>query len=76
MATSTVLGLLKKAALLDFGIQGLGFLVATALKTEKFYDLAGSGTVLLVAYKSLQWGNAKYPRQFISSGCASVWAAR
>lgn len=76
MASSTVLGLLKKAALLDFGIQGLGFLAATALRTEKFYDLAGSGTVLLLAYKTLQWGDAKFTRQFVSTGCASVWAAR
>ena len=32
---------LAKSAALDFGIQWGCFLVAAALKTEKFYDLAG-----------------------------------
>ncbi len=32
---------LMKSAALDFGIQWVGFAVAAALKTEKFYDLAG-----------------------------------
>ena len=32
---------LAKSALLDFGIQWGCFIVAAALKTEKFYDLVG-----------------------------------
>ena len=32
---------LVKSAVIDFSIQWLSFIVAAALKTEKFYDLAG-----------------------------------
>ena len=32
---------LVKSAFLDFGIQWLCYVVAAALKTEKFYDIAG-----------------------------------
>ena len=32
---------LVKSAALDFGIQWVCFVLAAALKTEKFYDLAG-----------------------------------
>jgi len=68
--------MLQRAALLDFGIQGAGFVVAAALKTESFYDCLGAVAGLAVAYKSLQWGPAKFPRQFIQSGCFAVWATR
>lgn len=76
MASAATWSLLKKALMVDFGIQGAGFLVAAALKTEKFYDLAGSGTVLLMIYKSMQWGRASFARQKIQSSCAALWAAR
>ena len=33
--------ILVKSAAVDFGIQWACFIVAAALKTEKFYDLAG-----------------------------------
>lgn len=35
-----------KAAVIDFGIQWALWVVASALKTEKFYDLAGKCSVL------------------------------
>ena len=36
---------LVKSAVLDFGIQWVGFALASALKTEKFYDFAGEHTL-------------------------------
>ena len=76
MASAATWAVLKKALILDFGIQGAGFLIAAALKTEKFYDLAGAGTGLLLLYKSMQWGRATFLRQKIQTGCAAVCAAR
>merc|ERR1712004_50407 len=68
--------ILTKSAALDFGIQWGLFAIAAALKTEKFYDLAGSSTFLLLAYQSLQWGHTFYTRQKIQTGAVAIWASR
>ncbi|XP_064647603.1 uncharacterized protein LOC135500230 [Lineus longissimus] len=68
--------LLVRTAAVDFGIQWVLWVVAAALKTEKFYDLAGSGTFLLLAYQALQWGGTRFPRQSIQSDMVMVWAFR
>jgi hypothetical protein len=39
---------LGKAAAVDFGIQFVGWAVAAALKTEKFYDLTGKSRNIAV----------------------------
>lgn len=67
---------LVKSAVIDVGIQWAGFAVSAALKTEKFYDLLGSGTFLYLAYKSLQWGKRYFARQKIQTGLVMVWALR
>ena len=42
------------------------------------YELyfSGSGTFLLLAYKSLQWGKRYFMRQKIQTGMIIVWALR
>ncbi|XP_052806159.1 uncharacterized protein LOC128235385 [Mya arenaria] len=65
-----------KAAGIDFGIQWSLWALASLLQTEKFYDLAGSGTFFYLAYQSLQWGKTFYTRQKVTSGMVMAWAAR
>lgn len=67
---------LVKSAAVDFGIQWVLWVVASKLQTEKFYDLAGSGTFLLLAYQSLKWNPAPSDRQKIQSGMVMTWALR
>ncbi|ELT87489.1 hypothetical protein CAPTEDRAFT_113160 [Capitella teleta] len=68
--------ILVKSAVLDVGIQWALFVVAAALKTEKFYDLAGSSTFLLLAIQSLRWGNGFFLRQRVQTGMVVTWATR
>ncbi|ESO82198.1 hypothetical protein LOTGIDRAFT_179919 [Lottia gigantea] len=67
---------LVKSAALDFGIQWACWAVAAVLKTEKFYDLAGSGTFALLAYQSLSSGGKFFLRQKINTGLVLTWAFR
>ncbi|KAL8600571.1 hypothetical protein ACOMHN_062443 [Nucella lapillus] len=67
---------LAKAAALDFGIQWGCWVIAAALKTEKFYDLTGSSTFLALALQSLRWGGTYHTRQKIQTGLVVIWAAR
>ena len=54
---------LVKSAAIDMGLQWALFLVAAYFKTEKFYDLAGSGTFILLAVQSLISNRKLFPRQ-------------
>lgn len=72
----TMGNVLVKSVVTDFGVQWVLFLIAAALKTEKFYDLAGSGTFFLLAYKSLQWGQSYFMRQKVQTGMVMIWAIR
>jgi len=65
-----------KSLFVDFGIQWGLWILASALKTEKFYDLAGSGTFFYLAYQSLQWGEKFFMRQKIQTGMVMIWAMR
>ncbi|XP_072167959.1 uncharacterized protein [Diadema setosum] len=67
---------LVRSAAWDLGIQWGCFAVAALLKTEKFYDLAGSGTFLFLALQTLRWGGTWYLRQRIQTGLVSIWALR
>ncbi|XP_072022755.1 uncharacterized protein [Amphiura filiformis] len=73
---NSVSTLLLRSGLWDVGIQWAGFAVAAALKTEKFYDLAGSGTFLFLAIQTLRWGNTFYFRQKVQTGMVATWAVR
>jgi len=72
----TMGNILVKSAVADFGIQWACFALASLLKTEKFYDLAGSGTFLLLAIQSLRWGGKFFLRQRVQTGMVIAWATR
>nr|XP_060620027.1 uncharacterized protein LOC132768294 [Anolis sagrei ordinatus] len=60
----------------DFALQWGLWAVAAALRTEKFFDLAGSGTFILLAHLSLSWGNSSHPRQQVQTGLVTIWGLR
>lgn len=72
LASSTM----TKLALVDFGIQWTAFAIANFLQTEKFYDLTGSSTYILLAYLAYKWHSNGHPRQIIQTGCVVMWAFR
>ncbi|KAJ3000576.1 hypothetical protein HDV02_004871 [Globomyces sp. JEL0801] len=75
-----------------FGIQAVGFSIAAALQTEKFYDLAGSSTYVACVGVSLLYGrthllkssaswlsfvtNHLHPRQILIAGTTLLWCTR
>lgn len=68
--------ILLKSLVADFVIQGSLFIVAAIFKTEKFYDLAGSGTILLLAYQSRQWSTTNFFRQYVQTAMMMTWSFR
>ena len=67
---------LVKAAVTDFLLQWGLFLIAAYMRTERFFDLAGSSTFVLLAVQSLINTGRFFPRQVIQSGLGSTWAVR
>ena len=65
-----------RAAILDMGIQWVLCAVSSILKTEKFYDLAGSSTFIYLVWQVLSWSGQYNSRQLIQSSCISAWAVR
>ncbi|XP_063808105.1 uncharacterized protein LOC135006610 [Pseudophryne corroboree] len=61
---------------LSLAIQWILWVAAALLQTEKFYDLAGSGTFILLAQLSLRWTGTKYIRQQVQTGLITVWGLR
>lgn len=76
MLSALLEGPLVKAGLIDIGIQWGLWLVASYLKTEVFYDLAGSSTFLLLSWQTLRWGQSYHTRQVIQTLCVSAWSLR
>ncbi|RXM91578.1 hypothetical protein EOD39_21036 [Acipenser ruthenus] len=76
MPVSAMGNLLLKCAVTDLAIQWVGWGVASAFKTEKFYDLAGSGTFVLLTLLSRRWGGTGYRRQNVQSGLVTAWGLR
>lgn len=60
---------------LDMGIQGFGWCIACLMKTEKFYDLTGSFTFILLSYLS-NYRSQNTWRQFVQSHMVMAWAGR
>ena len=67
---------LAKAAAVDMSIQWIMFLLAYYLRTEKFFDITGSATFILLLLLTLKNGGRFFPRQVIQSGLVGTWAAR
>ena len=76
LATFYGLHPLIKAGIVDVGIQWGLWCVAAYLKTEVFYDLAGSSTFLLLAWQSLGWGKMYHTRQVVQTLFVSAWSLR
>lgn len=69
------LPVLAKLFSVDMGIQWVGFTFAWIFRTEKFYDLTGSATFILLSYLSHSWSGNTF-RQFINSHMVIGWACR
>ncbi|XP_036447168.1 uncharacterized protein si:ch211-210c8.6 isoform X2 [Colossoma macropomum] len=67
---------LAKCAAVDLGVQWVGWALASAMKTEKFFDLAGSGTFVLLAHLSRIWGGTRHLRQNVQTGLVTAWGLR
>jgi len=68
---------LGTAALIDVGLQVLGFGISSVLKTEKFYDMFGSITFIAIAIASLfTSGSALTAKQLVLSALVMLWALR
>uniref|UniRef100_A0A1I8FED2 S5A_REDUCTASE domain-containing protein n=1 Tax=Macrostomum lignano TaxID=282301 RepID=A0A1I8FED2_9PLAT len=63
--------------IIDFVIQWICFPIAYGLKTEKFYDMAGSLTHLTVVWVAFGLlASYRHIRCIVQSVCVSVWAVR
>ncbi|KAG5179054.1 hypothetical protein JKP88DRAFT_264392 [Tribonema minus] len=72
---------LNKPVALGLGIQWLVYLPSLALKTERFYDLTGSSTFILLATTGFARNGAGFDwhsnwRQLLATGMVVAWAAR
>ena len=76
MGLDTRAATLIGAAVVDFGIQIAGWALATALKSEKFYDALGSVAYLAVALGSLGYGGFYHPRQILMTTLVCTWTLR
>lgn len=60
----------------DFGIQWVAGTIAVLLQTEKFFDLTGSLTNILLTLLSLKSNQSYHTRQKVNSAMVLTWAAR
>lgn len=67
---------LLELAAVDFLMQYAVFIVSAYLKSEKFYDITGSTTFLVLAHLCRKWNPERSVRQMIQSGMILTWAVR
>ncbi|XP_051865389.1 uncharacterized protein si:ch211-210c8.6 [Pristis pectinata] len=65
-----------KCAVTDLAIQWALWAVSTILQTEKFYDLAGSGTLIILTHLSYRWNGTSFLRQRIHGALITTWGLR
>lgn len=70
------MGTLPLLFLIDICIQWTGWVFACLMHTEKFYDLTGSSTFLLVVSLCYNWHSRGHPRQSIQTTAVIVWGVR
>ena len=63
-------------AVLDVGLQLVGWAISVALKTEKIYDFFGTGTFLAVNVLTVAWGGAANARSTAAFVAVTLWALR
>lgn len=76
-ATASAGKALGLAAAVDAGMQAVGFAIGAPMRTEKHYDLFGTGSFAAVVFTSLgaSASNAGV-REVIASCCVAAWALR
>ena len=60
------------ASIVDFGIQLVGWAISSAMKTEKYYDLCGSGAFAAVAVSTFACTNGGTSRGVGDDGVVGV----
>lgn len=76
MTWDTQSQILVGALIVDLAINVGGWLVATLLQSEYFYDLLGSISYLSLAIGSLAYGGTYFSRQIVMTTLVSVWCCR
>jgi len=61
---------------IDFGVQWVMWGISSLLRTERFYDLTGSSTFLLIALKAYFDYSGKNVRAKIQTSAVVIWAVR
>lgn len=62
-------------AVLDWSIQWSVFGYSISQQTEKYYDLTGSLTFLLLSMGTYLW-SSQFARQTVATLCVTIWAVR
>ncbi|CAF0742158.1 unnamed protein product [Rotaria sordida] len=60
---------------IDFAIQFIGWIISAKFRTEKYFDLTGSLTFILLTYLSRNKTHQTL-RQKIQCSCVFIWALR
>ena len=60
------------ASIVDFGIQLVGWAISSAMKTEKYYDLCGSGAFAAVAVSTFACTNGEPRAALATTGVVGV----
>lgn len=71
----SVAWIIGAASIVDFGIQLVGWAISSAMKTEKYYDLCGSGAFAAVAVSTFACTNGE-PRAALATTALLAWAMR
>ncbi|KFM71113.1 hypothetical protein X975_12774, partial [Stegodyphus mimosarum] len=73
---STLTSVLFELAAVDFAIQYIVFFISAYHKTEKFYDVTGTTTFIILSHLCAKWIPHRSVRQMIQSGMVLTWAVR
>uniref|UniRef100_W5MBD3 Si:ch211-210c8.6 n=2 Tax=Lepisosteus oculatus TaxID=7918 RepID=W5MBD3_LEPOC len=65
-----------KTAAIDLAIQWSCWAVSAVFKSEKIYDLAGTGSFILLTHLSRRWGGHSYTRQTVHGWLVTAWGLR
>lgn len=60
----------------DLAINWGGWLVSSVLKTDKFYDMLGTGSFLTLAVGSAAAARVGHPRKFAATAMVAAWSLR
>ena len=70
------LSLFGAAAVIDVGVNLIGFVLSSSLQTEKLYDMFGSLSFLSISLLALFSVPGLAAKQLVLCGCVIIWALR